>query len=126
MKRELEQIRKRIDNLLSESRSLYMEMASLTCTLEDLDVIDNDRCLHGSHRMSNCSDCYEEMLEGERLKQNWENMEEATKKAALKRARDIMKKDIQAEKIRQDMLQDEPEFYEAHEENGTPRTLYEE
>ena len=68
-----------------------------------------------------------ELLDEEpKLNQNWEDMEEATKNAALKRARDIMKKDIQAEKIRQNTLEDEPCIIEVHEENGTPRTLYEE
>ncbi len=67
-----------------------------------------------------------ELDESEDMKNNWEDMEEATRKAALKRARDISLKHIRDEKIRQDTLQDEPQFYEAHEENGTPRTLYEE
>lgn len=67
-----------------------------------------------------------ELDEEEDMKNNWEDMEDATRKAALKRAHDMSLERIKAEKLRQDTLEDEPEFYEPHIENGTPRTLYEE
>ena len=124
MKRELEQIRKRINNVLSESRCLYMEMASLTCTLEDLEVIKEDPELDEPRTQVSILNNELEVIVD--MQNNWEDMEEDTKQAALKKMRDSMKADIQAEKIRQDTLEDEPQFYETHEENDTPRTLYEE
>ena len=54
-------------------------------------------------------------------------MEEATKKAALKRVHDMAMENIRAEQLRQVAMEEgEPEFHEPHIENGTPRTLYEE
>jgi hypothetical protein len=63
----------------------------------------------------------------EDMQNNWEDMEEATKKAALKRVHDMAMENIRAEKLRQEAMEEgEPEFHEPHVENGTPRTLYEE
>jgi hypothetical protein len=63
----------------------------------------------------------------EDMQNNWEDMEEATKKAALKRVHDMAMENIRAEQLRQEAMEEgEPEFHEPHVENGTPRTLYEE
>ena len=61
------------------------------------------------------------------MQNNWEDMQEATRRAALKRVHDIAIENIKAEKLRLEAMEEgEPEIYEPHIENGTPRTLYEE
>jgi hypothetical protein len=68
-----------------------------------------------------------ELDEDEDMKNNWEDMQEATRRAALKRVHDIAIENIKAEKLRLEAMEEgEPEIYEPHIENGTPRTLYEE
>ena len=104
MMEEVKKIRAQIKELNNGLSELMTGVDSFVETLKDLELDEEDD-----------------------MKNNWEDMEEATKKAALKRVHDMAMENIRAEQLRQEAMEEgEPEFHEPHIENGTPRTQYEE